>query len=108
MSAGVAPSTQSTPDGATERWAAADLDTVLLEPCAPFQWPLDRHALATAHFQDASYTTNAREFSYVTQEDEMNGDATEPSRNQFSFGPGDRIVDFVVQNGMKVKGHTLV
>jgi endo-1,4-beta-xylanase len=32
----------------------------------------------------------------------------EPSRGSFSFGSADQIVNFATQNGMKVKGHTLV
>jgi endo-1,4-beta-xylanase len=65
-------------------------------------------ALATSHLQESAYATAAREFNYTTPEDEMKWQTTEPSRNQFNFGPGDQIVNFAMQNGMKVKGHTLV
>ena len=38
----------------------------------------------------------------------MKWDATEPTQNVFTFGGGDAIASFAQQNGMKVKGHTLV
>jgi endo-1,4-beta-xylanase len=38
----------------------------------------------------------------------MKWDATEPTQNVFTFGGGDTIVTFAAQNGIKVKGHTLV
>jgi endo-1,4-beta-xylanase len=65
-------------------------------------------ALSTKHLQDTSYTSRALEFDYITPEDEMKWDVTEPTRNQFTFGPGDQIADFANANGMKIKGHTLV
>jgi endo-1,4-beta-xylanase len=65
-------------------------------------------ALAVGHLADNSYTTAAKEFNYATPENEMKWDATESSRGSFNFGPADQIVSFAQQNGMKVKGHTLV
>jgi endo-1,4-beta-xylanase len=65
-------------------------------------------ALATAHLSDESYASTALEFNYVTPENEMKWEHTEPTRDQFSFDGGDQIVDFANQNGMKAKGHTLV
>jgi endo-1,4-beta-xylanase len=65
-------------------------------------------ALSTKHLQDSSYTSNALEFDYVTPEDEMKWDVTEATRGQFTYSQGDQIVTFAKNNGMKVKGHTLV
>jgi endo-1,4-beta-xylanase len=65
-------------------------------------------ALTTRHLGEAAYVNAAKEFSYVTAEDEMKWDATEPSRNGFTYGAADQVVDFAMSNGMKVKGHTLV
>src|SRR4051812_21783798 len=65
-------------------------------------------AISTAHIGDSAYTTiAAREFNMVTAENEMKIDATEPNQNQFSFGNGDRILNFAVQNGARIRGHTL-
>jgi endo-1,4-beta-xylanase len=50
----------------------------------------------------------AAEFSSVTAENHMKWDTTEPSQNNFNFGPGDQIVQFAQQNNQQVYGHTLV
>lgn len=50
----------------------------------------------------------ATHFSSVTAENEMKWETTEPSENNFNFGPGDQIVNFANQNGQHVYGHTLV
>jgi endo-1,4-beta-xylanase len=65
-------------------------------------------AIAGGRLGDSTYTTIAgREFNMVTAENEMKIDATEPNPNQFSFGNGDRILNFAVQNGARIRGHTL-
>jgi len=48
-----------------------------------------------------------REFNMITAENEMKMDATEPNQNQFSYGNGDRIVNWALQNGKQVRGHAL-
>jgi endo-1,4-beta-xylanase len=48
------------------------------------------------------------EFNYVTPENEMKWGNIEQSRDNFNFTAADQIVNFASQNGMKVKGHTLV
>jgi endo-1,4-beta-xylanase len=65
-------------------------------------------ALSTQHISESSYASAAREFNYVTPENEMKWSSNEPTRNQFSFSAGDQIVSFANANGMKVKGHALV
>jgi endo-1,4-beta-xylanase len=65
-------------------------------------------AIASGRLNDSAYTTIAnREFTMVTAENEMKIDATEPQRGQFSFGSGDRVYNWAVQNGKRVRGHTL-
>jgi endo-1,4-beta-xylanase len=65
-------------------------------------------AISTAHIGDSAYTTIAnREFNMVTAENEMKIDATEPNQNQFNFTNGDRVFNSAVQNGKRVRGHTL-
>ncbi len=66
------------------------------------------NAMRADQVNDASITTAMRDFNYLTPENEMKFDAIEPSPGSFNFGPADRLVDFAKQNGMKVKGHTLV
>ena len=65
-------------------------------------------AIASGRLGDSAYTTiAAREFNMVTPENEMKIDATEPQRGQFNFTAGDRVYNWAVQNGKKVRGHTL-
>jgi endo-1,4-beta-xylanase len=66
-------------------------------------------AVSAAHLDDAMYRAAvAREFNYVTAENEMKWAATEPRRGELSFTAGDRIVLFAEAHGMKVKGHNLL
>jgi endo-1,4-beta-xylanase len=66
-------------------------------------------AVANGHLGDSAYTaTLDREFTGLTPENEMKWDATEASRNSFSFGAADAIVSHAQNHGMKVRGHTLV
>jgi hypothetical protein len=44
----------------------------------------------------------------VTPENEMKWDATEPSRNNFTFGSADQIVNRARGHGQRLRGHTLV
>ncbi|MCQ9133635.1 MULTISPECIES: endo-1,4-beta-xylanase [Streptomyces] len=65
-------------------------------------------AIASGRLGDSAYTSIAgREFNMVTPENEMKIDATEPQRGQFNFAAGDRVYNWAVQNGKKVRGHTL-
>jgi endo-1,4-beta-xylanase len=65
-------------------------------------------ALAASHLTETGYATAAREHGFVTPENEMKWDQIEATRGTFTFGPADQIVTFAMQNGMKIKGHTLV
>src|SRR4029079_17237932 len=66
-------------------------------------------AIGAQHLGEAAYANAAAtQFDFVTPENEMKWDATEPRQGQFSFTAGDAIITFANQHGMKVKGHTLV
>lgn len=65
-------------------------------------------ALARGQLGNASYLAAAKEHNFATAENEMKWETVEGSKGNFNFGPGDAIVNFAAQNGMKVKGHTLV
>src|SRR5690606_38337533 len=49
-----------------------------------------------------------REFNMVVAENEMKFDTIRPSKDQFNFNPGDRLVEFAEEHGMAVRGHTLI
>ncbi len=66
-------------------------------------------AISASHLGEAAYVnTWMSEFNGVTTENEMKWDATEPSRNSFSYGNADRIVSQARSAGMTVRGHTLL
>ncbi len=66
-------------------------------------------ALATEYLGEASYgPTAAREFDSLTPENQMKWEAIEPRKGVFAFDGGDELAAFALQNGMRVRGHTLV
>ncbi|KAL2267953.1 hypothetical protein VTJ83DRAFT_5230 [Remersonia thermophila] len=48
------------------------------------------------------------QFGQITHENSLKWDAVEPSRGNFNFANADRVVDWAVQNGKYLRGHTLV
>jgi endo-1,4-beta-xylanase len=65
-------------------------------------------AIAGGRLNDSQYTTIAnREFNMISAENEMKLDATEPNQNQFTFSAGDRIANWAISNGKRLRGHTL-
>ncbi|MFF5443259.1 endo-1,4-beta-xylanase [Streptomyces achromogenes] len=66
-------------------------------------------AVAANHLGESAYAgTLDREFNAVTPENEMKWDATEPTRDTFTFGAADQIAGHAQSQGMKLRGHTLV
>ncbi len=66
-------------------------------------------AVAAFKLGDQAYTSILdREFNMVTPENEMKWDATEPSRNNFTFGSSDQIVNRSLARNQRLRGHTLV
>lgn len=49
-----------------------------------------------------------KHFNSLTAGNEMKWDATEPVEGQFTFANADKIVDFAEENGIAVRGHTLI
>ncbi|GIG38254.1 endo-1,4-beta-xylanase [Cellulomonas phragmiteti] len=65
-------------------------------------------AITVGKMNDGTYMGIVdREFDSVVAENEMKMDATEPNQNQFNFTNGDRIVNYAIGKGKKVRGHTL-
>ncbi len=59
---------------------------------------------AAAAYQD----TLAREFNFLTPENELKFGPLCPRPGMYDFGPADELVYFALANDMKVRGHTLV
>jgi endo-1,4-beta-xylanase len=53
-------------------------------------------------------TLVAREFDSLTPENEMKWEWIEPRPGAFEFAGGDRLVAFAAENGIRMRGHTLV
>ncbi|WP_171074929.1 endo-1,4-beta-xylanase [Nonomuraea basaltis] len=49
----------------------------------------------------------ARHFNGITPGNELKWDATEPREGEFNFADGDHLVNFGVEHGMTIRGHTL-
>ncbi len=65
-------------------------------------------AIAASKMSDATYMGIVdREFTMITAENEMKMDAHEPRQGQFTFTNGDRIVNYALGKGKRVRGHTL-
>lgn len=47
-------------------------------------------------------------FNSITAENEMKFESVHPAEGVYTFEASDRIADFAVSNGMKLRGHTLV
>ena len=88
-------------------WACAGNPATLKEAAA-CSGRLIGVALSQQRMSDSAYAAAALEFNYVTAENEMKWIHTERQRGQFTYANADQIVDFAVQNGMQLKGHTLV
>lgn len=56
---------------------------------------------------DAQVSLIAKQFNTVVAENEMKYDALEPSQGYFSYGDGDKLVNFASRNKMRVRGHNL-
>lgn len=66
-------------------------------------------AIGSGYLSEGPYAATAgAQFNFATPENEMKWQSTEPAQNSFTFSSGDAIVAFAQQNGMQVKGHTLV
>ncbi len=66
-------------------------------------------AVEARHLREPAFAeVLAANFSSLTPENEMKWVNVEPSPGQFSFRAGDALVAFAEQNGMRVRGHTLV
>ncbi len=65
-------------------------------------------AVDAQHLSESQYAAVlASQYSQVEPENEMKWRIIHPAPGVYSFAAGDAIVNFAVQHGMKVRGHTL-
>ncbi|MDI5940864.1 MULTISPECIES: endo-1,4-beta-xylanase [Micromonospora] len=84
--------------------AAASLRSLADAKGRDIGFALDPGRLSESPYKQIADT----EFNLVVAENAMKWDATEPNRNQFSFGQGDAVVNYAAGSNKKVYGHTLV
>ena len=86
---------------------APDPDPLRADAAAAGKWI--GAAIQSGYLNQPAYTrTLARHFDYVTAEYEMKWDPVERTPGVYSFAGADAIVAYAEQNGMRVKGHTLL
>ncbi|EIW62376.1 uncharacterized protein TRAVEDRAFT_144893 [Trametes versicolor FP-101664 SS1] len=95
----------TTPAGGSPAPAATGLNAAFKKHGKKF-WGTASDSNRFSNPTDSAVTV--REFGQVTPENSMKWDATEPSRNQFSFSGSDALVNFATTNGLLVRAHTLV
>ncbi len=92
-----------------ETTTPVECDAVTLKQAGLCNDRLVGTAIGAPHLSDAALVDIAKaEFDYVTAENEMKWSSLQPSQGAFDFSAADQIVDFAIDNGMEVKGHTLV
>ncbi|HOU01210.1 MAG TPA: endo-1,4-beta-xylanase [Bacteroidales bacterium] len=64
-------------------------------------------AIAPQHTEGADAEFLKRHFNSITAENVMKPALIHPEENRYSWENADKIVDFAIANGMKVRGHTL-
>lgn len=102
---------------------AAVLALGLAAACAPFERGPERYpslarayaarfpvgvAVEPRHLEGMEGRFVAWHFTSLVAENAMKPPALQPREGQFDFTGADRIVDFAVRHGMKVRGHTLL
>jgi endo-1,4-beta-xylanase len=65
-------------------------------------------AVSTGRLSDPGYAGAVREFNSLTHENEMKWESIEPQPGVFNWTAADQTIAFAEQNGMHVRGHTLV
>jgi endo-1,4-beta-xylanase len=66
-------------------------------------------AVEVRHLREPAFARAlAANFNSVTPENDMKWARVEPIPGQFAFAAGDALVAFAEQNGMRIRGHTLV
>ena len=59
--------------------------------------------------ENPAYTeTLASQYNSLTPENRMKWQFIHPEKDRYDFSGADRLVEFALNNNMKVKGHTLV
>lgn len=49
-----------------------------------------------------------KHYNVLVAENHMKFESTQPKENEFTYEAGDKIVDFAMDNNMKMRGHTLI
>ncbi len=97
------------PDGVVGPSGAEILNFATLREAAEHSGRRIGVAIDLGPLNEQTYRTiAAREFNYATAANEMKWASVQPAPGQFNYGAADTIVNFAQENGLAMKGHTLV
>ena len=66
-------------------------------------------AIEPQYLDEPQYAAILKEqYNFITPENRMKWGFIHPKKDQYDFVKADKVVDFALQNNMKVRGHTLV
>lgn len=88
--------------------SAQSAETMKLRKWAESQKIFLGTAVMPDYLNDSLFVDNlTNNFNYITVENHMKWETIHPSQDNYDYSSADKIVEFAVKNGLKVRGHAL-